>query len=667
MHNFRVFKDKTEIDISIDDPSKNIILIWWKNWHWKSTIIEALNIIFYWATPARLIDSINDEAILNNDSKCSLGIIYEDDSGNEIKIERDWKINWIFNWEREKILPSMIKKDFNAWKNGEKRSISEEKWSEEIEVKIPKWVSEFFFFGWEKVNEKFSWDPKELKTSIEKVIWLDKINTLINDLSRVKWELATSESISDGQIENQQLKIKMVINNIKTKEEQLDEKNKLLTEKRDQRDIKMKREAALSWNNIWKIEDLNEKLTQVEIEKNQLETEIYDYFQNQLSFSLLWPFFKVVDENLQIAKQHREYIWRQGNKTALKEKLIKWLYEPVDIIRWNPWNEKNRSILEDKILSILNEREADEPIFDITETESQRIYNKWHEIDFDWNKVINLINNYEDNESKYISLKNQKDDFYYNNDWQNEKNELQSEIWKLNVEIAKLEAEIEQCQDDLDDLTAQQKDLYNELNRMTRWHAEYKLQTLKIKKIDSYLKTLNDYKEKYRNNKITKLEQNINYMFNLLSSKSKFDWMINWRFENDPVKVDQSLYDCKISINKDTFKVNISYWQSAVRRSWWEETILAISIIWWLSKTSNIDLPIVIDAPVSLLDETHTNNVFRHYFPKAAKQVIILIKDRDMMPWSEWYNSLRDYISKEYTLVFNTDTRDSKVIEWYNF
>jgi DNA sulfur modification protein DndD len=266
-----------------------------------------------------------------------------------------------------------------------------------------------------------------------------------------------------------------------------------------------------------------------------------------------------------------------------------------------------------------------------------------------------------------MALKNEKDDFYYNNDWQNEKNELQSEIWKLNVEIARLEAEIEQCQEELENLTAQQKDLYNELNRMTRWHAEYKIQTLKIKKIDSYLKTLNDYKGKYRNNKITKLEQNINYMFNLLSSKSKFDWVINWCFEYDPSKIDESLYDCKVNINKDTFKVNISYGQSAVRRSWWEETILAISIIWWLSKTSSIDLPIVIDAPVSLLDEMHTNNVFKHYFPKAAKQVIILIKDRDMMPWSEWYNSLKDYISKEYTLVFNTDTRDSKVIEWYNF
>lgn len=55
-----------------------------------------------------------------------------------------------------------------------------------------------------------------------------------------------------------------------------------------------------------------------------------------------------------------------------------------------------------------------------------------------------------------------------------------------------------------------------------------------------------------------------------------------------------------------------------------------------------------------------------HYF-LFDSLLIILIKDRDMMSTSEWYNSLKDYISKEYTLIFNKDTRDSKIIEWYNF
>jgi len=61
----------------------------------------------------------------------------------------------------------------------------------------------------------------------------------------------------------------------------------------------------------------------------------------------------------------------------------------------------------------------------------------------------------------------------------------------------------------------------------------------------------------------------------------------------------------------------------------------------------------VIDAPLSVLDKDHTENILKDYFPSASHQVIILTKDKDMLPNSKEYNMIKDIIEKEYILDFN--------------
>jgi DNA sulfur modification protein DndD len=76
-------------------------------------------------------------------------------------------------------------------------------------------------------------------------------------------------------------------------------------------------------------------------------------------------------------------------------------------------------------------------------------------------------------------------------------------------------------------------------------------------------------------------------------------------------------------------------------------------------------VPIVIDAPLALLDSIHAWNIISRYFPNASHQVIILSKDTDLKPWSSYYKSLSTNIYNEVTLFFDKINKKTTVLNWY--
>jgi len=82
-----------------------------------------------------------------------------------------------------------------------------------------------------------------------------------------------------------------------------------------------------------------------------------------------------------------------------------------------------------------------------------------------------------------------------------------------------------------------------------------------------------------------------------------------------------------------------------------EKEVFAISLLWGLAKTSNYNLPIVVDTPLARLDSTHRNSIVTKYFPTAGEQVIILSTDTEVD--QNYYKKLEPYITRVNHLLFD--------------
>lgn len=74
----------------------------------------------------------------------------------------------------------------------------------------------------------------------------------------------------------------------------------------------------------------------------------------------------------------------------------------------------------------------------------------------------------------------------------------------------------------------------------------------------------------------------------------------------------------------------------------------AQALLWALSEISGRDIPVVVDTPLARIDRQHQENLLINYYPKAAKQVILLPTDSELD--FEKYNILKPFIGSEFKL-----------------
>jgi DNA sulfur modification protein DndD len=122
-----------------------------------------------------------------------------------------------------------------------------------------------------------------------------------------------------------------------------------------------------------------------------------------------------------------------------------------------------------------------------------------------------------------------------------------------------------------------------------------------------------------------------------------------------------------ISINPQSFSVTLHDQTAQVipreQLSAGEKQILAISILWGLSKTSGRPLPVIIDTPLGRLDSQHRMNLVQNYFPHAGHQVILLSTDTEVD--KPLFEELKPYVSHCYNLVYDTQERRTYPREEY--
>lgn len=94
-----------------------------------------------------------------------------------------------------------------------------------------------------------------------------------------------------------------------------------------------------------------------------------------------------------------------------------------------------------------------------------------------------------------------------------------------------------------------------------------------------------------------------------------------------------------------------------------ERQLLAVSILWGLSRASGRSLPAIIDTPLGRLDGEHRNKLVKNYFPKASNQVILLSTDQEID--EDLHSKIKRVTSREYLIEYNQQHQSSEIQPGY--
>ena len=165
----------------------------------------------------------------------------------------------------------------------------------------------------------------------------------------------------------------------------------------------------------------------------------------------------------------------------------------------------------------------------------------------------------------------------------------------------------------------------------------------------SVLEVLDEYSQSLRNEKISLLESNVLRGLDILLHKKDFIKKVTIDEESFAVK----LYNG----NGDEITKNML--------SKGELQIYATALVWGLAQTSGRPLPFMIDTPLARLDVDHRSTVVESFFPETSQQTIILSTDSEID--SHYYSKLKPYISKSYTITFDSSKGKTKIHDGYFF
>ena len=119
----------------------------------------------------------------------------------------------------------------------------------------------------------------------------------------------------------------------------------------------------------------------------------------------------------------------------------------------------------------------------------------------------------------------------------------------------------------------------------------------------------------------------------------------------------------RVEIDRETFEITLTSPNgSAIRTdrlSAGERQLLATAVLWGLARAAGQVLPMVIDTPLGRLDSLHRTKLVERYFPHASHQVILLSTDEEID--DRYYPKLKPAIARDYTLVFDDESRNTRV------
>lgn len=670
LHNFKGFEGTVTIsDLTRDlTPEKPIILIGGLNGAGKTTLLEAILLCLYgernknlWPTKGAKREQYKSwiVSVANNRAKRSepfvkiwieldLIDVMIDGISESITIKRSWKILNIKNqdfqedFKVESNVKSHVYEEFSGMKN-------DDVWYGFLEQGImPYEISQFFLFDGEKIQDLVRDEDKEFEESLKKALQLSLYEQLIGDIGTVRSQILTEynkkKSISDDikrtedeitSIEREIEKEEGLIGDFQSKIEEIDKKIKEI-------DRETTRIVGVTEASVERVRTEEERLNQ---EKGRIEERIIRVIQNDLPFIITASICQELDQQLDAEKRLQEL---EATKATLKPKvrlIIRQLFEGDQSVP--PLISAQREFYDKKLDKILIEFLSEKPqdLNDVTlihnlsrsDAESLRGHIRdTRDIIQKLEEDVRLLAQVErDLEGKKKSIKKSSGDGI---------KKLFEDRGRLDQERIQKLNEIENCRARIQMLKKDIEDKRKKIARYEEGAEIVKEQKEQLEYCIQLQEALKAFLNEFQARKIKELEEYIIEMWEILAHKK--GQISSMKIDRDNFAI--KLYDSEKS-ELDKTKISSG-----------EKEVFAIALIWALKSMANRDLPVVIDTPLARLDTKHRENITRHFFPKAAGQVILLSTDTEIV--GEGYRAIENYVCRR-LLISKSNAVETAVIK----
>ena len=648
LDNFGIYKGHHVVKLTPHSPQKPIILLGGLNGSGKTTLLDALQLTLYGKFAKYSIRSkmnyfdylrrmINYHTDPNKGTALQLQFKHFREGKEEsIRIHRSWHTTG-----------KGIKETVEVKRDGILDPVITERWYEYVEEFIPARISSLFFFDGEKI-EAFADTNKAavlIKTGIHALLGLDLVDRLSTDLLMVERKRKTQARSQQSRIHITALEaeVELFSNQVEEIAQQKSEVQNYLAQlekEQDQLIEEYRREGG----------ELFEERTQIEA---QLDTAKKNLSQIEKQWRELAagdaPLLMVRDllhqTKLQAFQEqetkHNSEIHRELEKhdATILDLLKQHTVDSAVLKAIKTFMKENKNQLQKSIktecylntnplfFSRLQDGFLDQ-IQASANTLVARVFGMTDEINSCERKLASIP----DPESLESITQRRK--------------EMQKAIKKAKLRIEIAEHEHERISQELERKKMVLTDAY-EVDVQEQFADEMTHHL--IKHSERVRHTLEKFGLAVTQKHIRQLELLILDSFHQLNRKEHF---IN-QIEIDPNEYTLTLYTAH---HKKLSPKNLSAG---------ERQLLAVSILWGLSRASGRPLPTIIDTPLSRLDGEHRNKLVDNYFHQASHQVILLSTDEEIN--EKYHRKLKPAIGREYHITYDEDKQAARINEGYFF
>lgn len=637
LHNFGVYASDNVYEFNKDKP---VVLIGGMNGRGKTTFLEAILLALYGANSFAVSESSHKSygqylRFHVNTADGTLESFVElefdmntDEDMNTYSVKRSWT-------SKAKRMTDSVR----VMKNGNEDSFLSKNWAMFVESVLPSGLANFFFFDGEKIAELASGETNEaMKNAIKSLLGINVIDSLSSDLQRIMNKLDAEHVQNDEAVRVEELRAirdekEAVFNQIDKQISVLDSERNELVKKLDAKEHEYKAKGG----------DINTQAQNLYTEKgalnsklSQINEELVELAGSELPLELVRP---LLDDILSQSKREQD-----NKNTRIAVDMI------GEFIRlFNKGEKKNKTL---ELFAEYVKKAAD-----IQQTKSVYALS-----DMAYHQCLLLVNHqladvrkqYESDKSSLVSAKNRVDEIenYLSVDIDDKKvQNIYKTIAKLNVQIEEIGIRIENLKKDRSTANGEYLRASTEFNRCVSNYLSVIERDDDVQRMRKYAlyaqQVAKQYQLALQKEKIESLAQTMTERYKILLDKKKlFD-----RIDMNPETLDYYCLDKDGNvIPKDSFSAG-------------EKQLMVFSMLWALAICSKKKLPVIIDTPLARLDSIHRKALITKYFPNASEQTIILSTDSEID--STYYNIIKKYVSSEFTLRYDEDTKSSTIEDGY--
>mgnify|MGYP000562741296 CR=1 FL=1 len=652
IENYKSFQYPTAIHFPQSGDGKSIFLVGGMNGAGKTSLMEAINICLYGAKTDFLFKYINRKELAKGNAFVSFELELETDDHESILINRSWSAGATASPKHKDLTEKLV-----VVKDGKRVSVqNKEMWQDYINSTIPKGITQFFFFDGEKIQEIAADDHSEvrLKSSLEAALGIQYISRLSSDVLYLKQEERKGFiEITDEDIvfkESELKKEEKKLSNKQKEQDDLKEQLEQFKEDKEEAETRFKAIFSLDPESSEVIKQKGKKRIQLSNKSNQLDNQIKTLTEQFLPWAMAGKLFDEIKNQIEVESQSKTQDAISENAKELAKKIVENFDKP-DPITDAPLNEMQKQKLEARILAILENNDSNEDIakiLNLSDRDTGKILNKIEEIE--QSDVLLLEDMLKEKAELDLEIQTIQSSLETTGTSESEKelfDELQSTIEGCNTQIGRLSVRLSNCNEDILLIENKIKDIELEIGKLYDKHNLSKDKVDFIAECDAIASMLMSYQAKLRRKKVALLQEKTFEMYKMLSSKAGL-------IKN--LEIDRKTYEIKI-LDKSGSEMKKSGLSAG------EKEVFALSLLWGLAQTSQLNLPIIIDTPLSRLDSIHRDNIVNHYFPNAANQVIILSTDTEVD--NNYFKNLEPHLTGAARLEFSHNNELTTIKEGY--